>query len=85
MAVIHTSIFTVIKRFPAHRDQIKFLYKKNDNFQSMCEDYQKCHEAYLYWNESGLKEAPERREEYATLRGELETEIIQSVAESNTL
>ncbi len=85
MAVIYTSIFTVIKRFPDHTNQIKYLYKENDNFQSMCEDYHKCQEACLYWNESGAKEAPERRQEYAMLRGELETEIRQSVAESNTL
>ena len=85
MPVIRTSIFTAIKRFPDRKDTIKRLYKENNNFQTICEDYRKCLEAHLYWNESGSKVASARREEYATLRGELETEIIQSIAESNTI
>ena len=85
MAVIQTSIFNVIKRFPDHKDKIKWLYKENNNFQTICDDYRKCQEAYIYWNASGSKEAPERRQEYGMLQGELESEIIQSVAESNAI
>ena len=83
MMVIRTSVFTVIQRFPRSRDTIKHLYKGNNVFQNICEDYRKCLEAHRYWNKSGSKEASERREEYAMLQGELETEIIQSIAESN--
>jgi hypothetical protein len=85
MSVIRPSIFTVIKRFPDRKDAIKRLYKGDNNFKTICEDYGKCLEAYLYWNESGSKEACARREEYAMLRGELETELIQSFAEPITI
>ncbi len=85
MSVIRTSIFTVIKRFPDRKDTIKRLYMENNNFQTICEDYRKCLEAHQYWNESGSKEASVRREEYATIRGELETEITQNIAESNNI
>jgi hypothetical protein len=85
MSVIRTSIFTAIKRFPDRKDTIKRLYKENNNFQTICEDYRKCLEAHLYWNESDSKVASARKDEYATLRGELETEIIQRIAESNNI
>lgn len=85
MAVIQTGIFTVIKRFPGHKDAIRHLYRENDNFQIMCEDYRKCVDAHLYWNESGSKEASVRTMEYETLRGEIETDIIRSIAEANPI
>ncbi|CAB1084647.1 hypothetical protein D1AOALGA4SA_12158 [Olavius algarvensis Delta 1 endosymbiont] len=85
MAVLQTNIFTVIKRFPYRKDVIKRLYKEDNNFKTICEDYGKCLEAYRYWNESGSKEACARREEYAMLRGELETELIQSLAEPHNI
>ena len=85
MPVIRTNIFTVMKRFPDRKDSIKRLYKRNSDFQTICEDYRKCMEAYLYWDKSGSKEAYERREEYAMLREELETEIMQSFAESTNI
>lgn len=85
MAVIQSNLFYVVKRFPNRKDTIKRLYKENKNFQTICEDYRKYLEAHQHWNESGSKEASARREEYATLLGELETEIIQSIAESNNI
>jgi hypothetical protein len=85
MAVIRPSIFTVIKRLPYRKDVIKHLYKEDNNFKTICEDYGKCLDACRYWDESGSKEACVRREEYAMLRGELETELIQSLAEPNNI
>ncbi len=81
MSVIRPSIFSVIQQFPDRKDTIKHLYKGNTNFQAICEDYRKCLEAYLYWDQSDSKVASERRDEYATLRCELENEIVQSIAE----
>jgi len=85
MAVIQSNLFYVVKRFPDRKDTIRRLYKENKNFQAIYEDYRKCLEAHQHWNESGSKEASARREEYATLLCELETEIIQSIAESNNI
>ena len=83
MSVIRTSIFTVIKRFPERKDAITRLYMDDKNFQDICDDYRKCLEACKYWNVSASKEASARRQEYAMLRGQLETEIKQRFAESN--
>ncbi len=83
MAVIQTSIFSVIRRFPDRKNEIRHLYKENDDFQIMCEDYRKCVDAHHYWNSSGSQVASVRTMEYEILRGEIETEIIRSIAESN--
>ena len=82
MPVIQTSVFPVLKRFPDHKDIVKQLFKGNETFQSMCEDYRRCAEALRHWNESASDEAPARREEYATLLRELEAEILQNLNES---
>ena len=85
MSVIRPSIFTVLERFPDRKKVIKRLYRGDNNFKTICEDYGKCLEAYLYWNESGSEEALARRQEYAMLQSELETELIQSFAETNII
>ena len=81
MPVIQTSVFTVVKRFPDRVDTIKQLFKENETFQSVCEDYRRCAEALHHWNQSASDEAPARREEYATLLRDLEAEILQSLDE----
>ena len=82
MPVIQSNLSYVVKRYPDHRDNILQFFKENQNYQTICEDYRKCLEAHQHWNESGSKEASVRREEYATLLVELETEIIQNINES---
>jgi hypothetical protein len=81
MTVIQTSVFPVLKRFPDRKDTVKQLFKENETFQSVCEDYRRCAEALRHWNESASEEAPVRREEYATLLRDLEAEILQSLDE----
>ena len=81
MPVIQTSIFAVIERFPGHKDNILQFFRKNQNFQTICDDYQLCAESLKRWNRSTSKEAPERRKEYADLLHELETEILQVLDE----
>ena len=82
MPVIQTSVFTVVKRFPSRKDTVKQLFKENETFQSVCEDYRRCAEALHHWNQSASDEAPVRREEYAALLQDLEAEILQNLNES---
>jgi len=82
MPVIQTSVFTVLKLFPDRVDTIKQLFKENETFQSVCEDYRRCAEALHHWNQSASDEAPVRREEYAGLLQDLEAEILQNLNES---
>jgi hypothetical protein len=82
MTVIPPSLFIVLKRFPERKDCIKRLFRENDNFQSICEDYRNCAEAVRYWNRSESEEAPARREEYAALLRDLEEEILENLLDS---
>ena len=82
MPVIQTSVFPVLKRFPDHMDTVKQLFKENETFQSVCEDYRRCAEALHHWNQSASDEALVRREEYAGLLQDLEAEILQNLNES---
>ena len=79
MKVIHTGIFSIIKKFPEQKNVIRRLLKKNDSFMTLCEDYRICEEALEHWKLSESDEAPLRRNEYRSLLQELEAEIIQNV------
>jgi hypothetical protein len=82
MPVIAPALFTVLKRFSERKDCIKRLFRENDNFRNVCEDYQNCTEALRYWNQSESDEAPTRREEYGMLQQDLEAEILEHLNES---
>ena len=82
MAVIHPSIFLVMKRFPECKDTMLSLYQRNASFQSMCEDYQTCVKALTRWNEMKSGEAVVRRKEYGELIQSLESEIIRCLNEN---
>ena len=79
--VIQTGLFSVLKRFPKHKDNAKRLFKESESFQTMCEDYLKCVKALDHWNQSGMDIAPLRRTEYTDLMQELEEEIFQKLNE----
>ena len=76
MKVIEINPYTVMKRFPSHRETIKHFFRGNRSFQTLCSDYRQCARALHYWNKSDLREALQRREEYETLLHELESEIL---------
>ena len=82
MSVLRTSLSVVLTKFPDHEETIKSLFKVNDSFRSLCEDYRQCAEASRYWNQSASEEAPARREEYGDLLQDLSEEILQNVKES---
>jgi len=82
MAVIQTSLFSVLEKFPDHRKAIGRLFRKSESFQTLCEDYQNCAAALRHWQRSGSEQAALRREEYAALLRDLETEIMQFLNQS---
>ena len=79
MAVIHPSLFIVMKHFPDRKDALRQKYRTNENFRGICHNYQKCSEALRYWAESEDENAPEREKEYSALLHELELEITNSL------
>jgi hypothetical protein len=82
MPIVYTSLPIVLSEFPEHEETIKRLFKENEAFQTLCEDYRQCFEALKYWNRSASEEAPVRREEYGMLLRDLAEEILQNVNES---
>ena len=77
MAVIESNLFYVVKRFPDRKKKILELFRKNQDFQTICDDYRRCLQALQRWNRSTSEEAPACRKEYADLLQELELEILQ--------
>ena len=81
MKVIRTGLFSVLKRFPEHKDNVKRLFKESESFQTMCDDYLKCIKALDHWNRSEKDIATSRRNEYAAIIQELEEEILLNLTE----
>ena len=79
MPIVHISLSIVLAEFPDHENTIKRLFRENETFQSLCEDYRQCSGALKYWNQSAAEEAPVRGEEYGTLLRDLAEEILQIV------
>ena len=82
MTIIKSSVLHVLEKFPDRVGDIKRLYKQNQEFQTVCDDYRQCAEALHHWNQSHEKEAPIRRQEYAQLFQELVDEISFYLNES---
>ena len=57
------------------------VFKENEDFKMICDDYRLCSEALKGWNQSESEEAPARRKEYADLLQGLELEISQILNE----
>ena len=81
MTVIQSNVFYVVKRFPDHKDMILQFFRENQNFQTICDDYRRCAQALIQWNQSTSEKAPVRRKEYADLLQELEQEVLQYLNE----
>jgi hypothetical protein len=82
MAVIQPSVFILFERFPEQKETIKALFRKNESFKTLCEDYHRCAVALQHWNQFLDEDALVRMREYETLLRELEEEILQNVNES---
>ena len=82
MTVIQPSLYILFERFPEQKETIKALFKKNESFKTLCEDYRLCRESLQHWNQSLDDDAPARMREYEALLRELEEEILQNVNDS---
>ena len=85
MPITYTGLPIVLSKFPKHQEKIKRLFKRNETFQTLCEDYRQCFEALKYWKQSASEEAPDRREEYRMLLQDLAEEILRNVNELNRI
>jgi hypothetical protein len=81
VTLIQSNLFFVVRKFPDRAVVIKRLFRENESFQTLCEDYGLCAEALKRWNESASQDAPARRREYAELLGDLESEICKYLDE----
>jgi hypothetical protein len=58
--------------------------EEDGEFHALCEDYDACVDALRYWGKSKEPEAKTRVNEYRNLVRELEEEITQALAASET-
>ena len=77
MAVIHPSIFQVMKRFPDRRPEIVRCFNDSESFQVLCEDYKQCSQALQFWSRADSAKSMQRKAEYEELFRSLEFEILQ--------
>ena len=52
---------------------------ENPEFLALCDDYDVCVNAVLYWSKSGEPEAEIRVNEYRTIARELEEEVVEAL------
>ena len=72
-----SSLVLVMKRFSRHVEALERLYKKNESFQSLCDDYQECLALHESCTRSIAQEAAAYQEDAAILLHELEEEILE--------
>jgi dsDNA-specific endonuclease/ATPase MutS2 len=82
MTAIQPSLYILFDRFPEQKETVKELFKNNESFRTLCEDYCRCSEALEHWNQSLDEDAVSRMREYEALLRDLEEEILQNVNES---
>ena len=82
MTLIKKPVFCVLEQFPDRKQVITRLFRENEDFQCLCEDYLQCVEALRHWKGAEEKDAPARRLEYEGLLQELEAEILQNLNEA---
>ncbi|MGF6306263.1 hypothetical protein ABIB82_000317 [Bradyrhizobium sp. i1.8.4] len=66
-------------RFPQRELEIRRRFVRDPHFRSICSDYEEASRALRHWQQAvkdGDREGGRRAEEYVTLLGELEEEIL---------
>ena len=69
----------IIGRFPDKSHTLARLMAEDQEFFSLCEDYDSCVDAMHYWSKSTEPEAEIRVNEYRTLAQELEEEVVEAL------
>ena len=72
-------ISKIPEKFSEVRHIIEKLYKGDDTFRSIYEDYQTYLDALQFWEQSSSDDAVARRSEYKQLVCELEEELMQAL------
>ncbi len=75
-------ILKIPGKFSKVRHIIEKLYKDDDTFRSIYEDYETYLDALQFWEQSSSDDAVARRSEYTQLVGELEEELMQALNKS---
>lgn len=70
------AIKALIESLPEYSEAIERAYVENDQFGSMCSDFQTCFNALAHWNETASSDASIYRKEYEDLLHELRQEIL---------
>jgi TRAP-type mannitol/chloroaromatic compound transport system substrate-binding protein len=65
------------EKFSKFRHIIQTLYRKDDTFRGIYDDYQTYLKALQFWEQSNAEDAPARQYEYSDLVHELEIELIE--------
>jgi hypothetical protein len=68
-------IFSIVERFPQREFEIRQRCARDDQFRSVCLDYQEAAAALRHWRKAA-KEGDQRVAEYTHFLGELEAEIL---------
>jgi hypothetical protein len=77
-------ILKIPGKFSKVRHIIEKLYKDDDTFRSIYEDYEIYLDALQFWEQSSSDDAAARRSEYTQLAGELEEELTQILNKSES-
>ena len=85
LKVIPPILDLAMQHFPDHKETLETLYRQNETFISLCEDFYDCVQAMEYWckSPSGKEHVPELCEEYKALCADLKNEIAKWLAEHN--
>ena len=67
------------ERFPDKKQSIDRLMAEDPGFLALCDDYDVCVNALLYWSKSGEPEAEIRVNEYRRIADGLEEEIAETL------
>ena len=70
----------ILERLPEKSHLIHLRMEKDPDFATLCEDYNDCVNALLYWSRSKAPEAETRAAEYRIIISEIEEEICQELA-----
>ena len=83
MASKNRNLTTIVIKFPDHHSLITQLYSESDSFRSLCDDYLECQTVLDNIELSRTIMDPGYQQEYETLLGELEDELIHRIQSLN--
>lgn len=72
-----TALGCVVGRFPSREEVISDLYRTDQDFRSLCEDYCECLKSLARWTGETSENADVYQQDYRELLGELEAEIVK--------